>query len=199
MPPQGGHPDERYKTMKKTTKKTRKPAIRAFVILCYCDRIVSETQYATREEADAALAAIRTRREKEDAEYQAFRAANGGDLSNYAALNEDARHTAFVNGWTSNISPMDEFRKAGYRVDEVDASSSVYRLNSLPGQDEETMHEIEWKMAAFGEVSINWTCMGWTRAEWQSEAAAEQVNAAHPEWVAEAHTEGFGYVTIRRR
>ena len=96
--------------------------------------------------------------------------------------NDQDRHTAWVRGWDNILSPIESFNERGWHLKEVTATPFVYRLNTLPADSETLMREIEAKVAMFGYCELSWTCMGHTRAEWQSIAAAEQLASAHPEW-----------------
>lgn len=67
-------------------------------------------------------------------------------------------------------------------------SSSVYRLNLLPDDQSrpeaarEMVAEILEKLDWFGYVTIGWSCIGHTRARWQTAAAAAWARREHPEW-----------------
>lgn len=65
----------------------------------------------------------------------------------------------------------------------------VSRLNTLLSDDSEAGHkkvkELDEKMDYFGWCEIGWSCMGRTRAEWQSVCDAEWIKANRPDWKVE--------------
>lgn len=69
--------------------------------------------------------------------------------------------------------------------------SSVYRLNLLPDDKSRPeaasamVAEILEKLSWFGYVVIGWSCIGHTRARWQTEAVAAWARREHPEWEVE--------------
>lgn len=70
-------------------------------------------------------------------------------------------------------------------------SSSVYRLNLLPDDESrpeaarEMVAEILEKLDWFGYVTIGWSCIGHTRARWQTAAVVAWARREHPEWQVE--------------
>ena len=70
-------------------------------------------------------------------------------------------------------------------------SSSVYRLNLLPDDQSrpeaarEMVAEILEKLDWFGYVTVGWSCIGHTRAQWQTAAVVAWARREHPEWEVE--------------
>lgn len=68
--------------------------------------------------------------------------------------------------------------------------AKVYRLNTLlnelegenPQAAQKKMAEIEEKVKYFGHCTIAWSCMGQTRAKWQTKADAAWLRKNKPEW-----------------
>jgi hypothetical protein len=135
----------------------------------------SETEHASREEAEAELAAMRERAEARTRENEAWLKEHPKPWS------EDERWRAsYLN--VEGQTPLERFEELRWRVVEIEATPKVWRLNTLPHQDPETMKEIETKVRLLGRAELGWTCTGHTRAAWQTQAAAADLRAAHPEW-----------------
>lgn len=135
-----------------------------------------ECEYATFAEANIALEKMRTaaiERDKKRAEWLA---------AHPKPWNEQDKHTVWINGYDKKQTNVEQFEDMGWHIEEIEANPIVYRLNTLPAESEPMMREIEAKMAMFGECELRWTCLGHTRAEWQTQAACEQLKKAHPEW-----------------
>ena len=64
--------------------------------------------------------------------------------------------------------------------------ASVYRLNTLPSENnwagEEMRKEIIQKLDWYGYVTVGWSCLGHTRARWQTDSVCDWVKREHPEW-----------------
>ncbi len=134
-----------------------------------------EVEYATCEEAEAALAAMKEQAAKEDEKRAEWLALHPQPWS------EEEKTRAWIAGYDRK-SFVEQFEERGWHLKEVPATPDVTRLNTLPSQSPAMMREIEAKMEMFGECRIGWSCTGHTRTEWQTAAAAHEVAAAHPEW-----------------
>ena len=70
-------------------------------------------------------------------------------------------------------------------------SCDVSRLNTLLSEDnsagEEKRREMDEKMEWFGQIEISWSCIGHTRAHWQTEADAAWLAKNRPDWKLEVH------------
>lgn len=135
-----------------------------------------EGEYATREEAQAVLDTMRLNAEKRTAQRAEWLAAHP------KPWDEPTRHKAWIDGYDSSKTPIEDFEDMGWYVAEIPPSNCVFRLNTLPKDSPALVKEIEAKVAIFGDCELSWTCTGHTRAQWQSEAAAAQLKAIHPEW-----------------
>ena len=64
--------------------------------------------------------------------------------------------------------------------------ATVYRLNTLPSENnwagEEMRKEIIQKLDWYGYVTVGWSCLGHTRARWQTDSVCDWVKREHPEW-----------------
>lgn len=157
--------------MKKQTQKT----MFAIKKRSYCGWN-HECEYATREEAQAAFDKMRQYAEKRTSERADWLAAHP------KPWNREEQNKAFIEDYDSIKTPLEEFDERGWYIDEIEPTNCVYRLNTLPNESPELVREIEAKVAIFGDCELSWTCHGHTRSEWQSEAAAVQLQAMHPEW-----------------
>lgn len=70
-------------------------------------------------------------------------------------------------------------------IDRWDETSDICRLNTLLSDwspaGERKRNELKEKMHFFGECTISWSCMGHTRASWQTQSDAEWIKTMHPE------------------
>ena len=135
-----------------------------------------ETEYATRNEAQAAIDAMRQNAEKRTSDRADWLAAHP------KPWNEADSHKAWIEGFDGSTTPIEDFESRGWHVAEIMPTTCVYRLNTLQKDSPALVKEIETKMSIFGNCELSWTCTGHTRSEWQSEAAAVQLQAIHPEW-----------------
>lgn len=158
-----------------TNTPNTKPTMFAIKKKSYCGW-EHEGEYPTREEAQAVLDTMRLNAEKRTAERAEWLAAHP------KPWDDAARHKAFIEGYDSTSTPIDDFNERGWYVAEIEPTDTVYRLNTLPKDSPALVKEIETKMSIFGNCTLSWTCTGHTRSEWQSEEAAAQLKALHPEW-----------------
>lgn len=71
-----------------------------------------------------------------------------------------------------DLEAVRRFEEKGYRVVEKPLDYHVYRLNAAIDEDANFLREVLWKLRVCGEVTIDWTCIGHTRSEWQGESTA---------------------------
>ena len=147
-----------------------------------------EVEYFTPQAAEAAIAKMLATAKERDVERAAWLAAHPQPWSN------KDKDYAWIHGFDSKLTFEEQFNALGYYVAEQVATPTVYRLNTLPAESPELVAEIEGKVAEFGACTIDWTCTGHTRAQWQSEAACEQLKKLHPEW--QVKNEGW-HVSIK--
>lgn len=140
-----------------------------------------ECEYATSEEAQAALDKMHENAVTETKKWEELMAEHP------QPWDSKTQTDAFIKGYYSGKSPLDAFEENGWHIVEIPATCHVYRLNTLPKESPELVKEIEAKIALFKECDLSWTCHGHTRAEWQTEAAALQLKAIHPEWKVTSH------------
>jgi len=64
----------------------------------------------------------------------------------------------------------------GSSVFALELTPTVWRLNTLPGvaspSQRKVLDEIRWRLRVFGKCNLGWTCMGHSRARWQTSSAA---------------------------
>ena len=135
-----------------------------------------ECEYPTREAAQTALDKMRRGAEEQTEKMKEWLAIHP------KPWDSETSTMTFISGYGSDKFPIENFNERGWYIAKIPATDRVYRLNTLPNDSVSLMEEIETKVGYFGGCTLGWTCTGHTRAEWQSEAAAEQLKKAHPEW-----------------
>ena len=157
--------------------------------------------YYDRRSAEAGLAQVKADcRARAEAAAQVLAAdpAMAQRMRDGMATQEDARKPSY-DAFSTALRAQELWAFVeGMQVLATTHGITVCRLNTLPDGDNEwsrgMREEIEAVMRHYGECVVEWSCMGHTRAEWQSAAVAQWVTKAHPEWTAKA---GGGRCSIK--
>lgn len=99
---------------------------------------------------------------------------------------------AFIKTWKATNTDADYMARVRPEVEEMDMRECVWRLNTLLKDSEDKVAELEHRLNCLRRARIGWTCMGNTRAIWQTSADAEWIRQNRPDWKVEVNDDGDG-------
>lgn len=157
--------------------------------------IFQDLYWSDRSEAERSLAEFKKRWEENAKRGSAYIAETdpelGGRFRRCACTQEDCRKPYYekMREASGAVERWEWFKD--FVIEAWTEPASVYRLNTLPDENneygEEMRKEIKQKLDWYGYVTVGWSCLGHTRARWQTAAVCDWVKREHPEWKVVQH------------